>query len=287
MSRILVIGATGKIGREVVAQLAQAGTAVRGLSRHPASISLPNVELVQADLSVPETLDPALDGVETVFLVWTAPPAAFTPALDRIARKSRRIVYLSAPLRTPHPFFQQPNPSRQLSENIERLIEASGMEWTVLRPHIFAANALAWWGPKIRAGEPVRWPYLHTETAPIDERDIAAVAVRALTEPGHTGAEYVITGPQSVTQFEQLSIIGDALGRRLEVEEISADEARQLPIWRGAPAVINMLLDAWSAALGRPAYVTKTVEKLTGRPARAFAEWARRHAAAFGGTIKE
>ena len=287
MNRVLVIGASGTIGREVVAQLSRLGVAVRGLSRHPTSIAPPNVEYVQADLTVPDTLDPALGGIETVFLVWTAPPAAFTAALDRITKYARRIVYLSAPLHTPHPFFQQPNPSRATSENFERLIENSGMEWTFLRPHIFAANALGWWGPQIRAAEPVRWPYLRTETAPIDERDIAAVAVRTLTEPGHAGAGYVITGPQSLTQFEQISTIGKVLGRSLEIEEIAPGEARELPVWRASPAVINMLLDAWAAAQGQPAYLTRTVEEITGRPAAAFAEWARHHAAAFGGKMEE
>src|SRR5260370_10677050 len=92
---------------------------------------------------------------------------------------------------------------------------------------MFAANALSWWAPKIRAGNVVRWPHLAIPTAPIDARDIAAVAVRALCEDGHAGAEYVLTGPQSLTQFEQVSTIGRAIGRSLRIEEISPDEARR------------------------------------------------------------
>ena len=152
---------------------------------------------------------------------------------------------MAATLKTAYPFFQQPNPSRALGEQIERLIETSGLQWTFLRPGMFAANARRWWAPQIRAGDVVRWPYLAVPTAPIDERDIAAVAVRALCEDGHAGAEYVLTGPQSLSQFEQVAIIGRVLGRSLRIEEISPDEAR-----RALPTIIPaMLLDAWAAAL--------------------------------------
>lgn len=282
MRRILLIGATGNVGSQVLSRLTVAGAPVRALVRNPDAARLPShAEMVRGDLTVPETLDACLDGIDTVFLVWTAPPAAVAPALQRIARHTRHIVFLSAPLKTAHPFFQQPNPSRNLAEQIERLIEASGARWTFLRPGIFAGNALGWWAPQIRAGEAVRWPYLAAPTAPIDERDIAAVAVRALCEDGHAGAEYVLTGPQSLTQFEQLSTIGRVTGRTLRVQEISPDEARR--DWRPImPAsVVNMLLDAWAAAIGQPAFVTSTVAEITGVPARTFLDWATDHAAAF------
>jgi uncharacterized protein YbjT (DUF2867 family) len=146
---------------------------------------------------------------------------------------------------------------------------------------MFAANALRWWAPQVRAGDIVRWPYLTVHTAPIDERDIAAVAVRALCQEGHTGAEYVLTGPQSLTQFEQISIIGRAIGRSLRVEEISPDDAqRELLSIMPAP-VVNMLLDAWAAAIGQPAFVTSTVAEITGAPARPFLDWATDHVAEF------
>src|SRR5205823_6238828 len=83
---------------------------------------------------------------------------------------------LSAPLKTPHPLFQQPNPSRARAELMEGLIANSGLEWTFLRPGMFAGNAVGWWAPQIRAGDAVRWPYLDVPTAPIDEMDVAAAA---------------------------------------------------------------------------------------------------------------
>jgi len=283
MNRILVIGATGRVGRQVLSQLPATGLRVRALARNPHAAGLPpHVDVVRGDLTLPETLDECLDGIDAVFLVWTAPPATVVPALERIAKHARRIVFLSAPLKTAHPFFQQPNPLRALGADIERLIETSGRQWTFLRPGMFASNALLWWAPQIRAGgDVVRWPYLAAPTARIDERDIAAVAVHALCEERHAGAEYVLTGPQSLSQFEQISTIGDVIGRSLRMEEISPEEARRESLALMPAVVVNMLLDAWAAAIGQPALVTSTVAEITGAPARTFRDWAADHAAEF------
>jgi uncharacterized protein YbjT (DUF2867 family) len=282
MDRILVIGATGNIGRQVVSQLANTGVQVRALTRKPDAAGLPpQIEVMCGDLTVPDTLDGCLHGIDTVFLVWTAPAYAVVPALDRITRRARRLVLLSAPIKTPHPLFQQPNPQRAMVEEMERLIEASGVEWTFLRPGMLAANALGWWAPQIRSGDVVRWPYADVPTAPIHERDIAAVAVRALCENGHASAEYVLTGPQSLTHAEQVSTIGRAIGRSLRLEEVLPAEWRRerLPIWP-AP-LLDMLLDAWAAAAGHAAFVTSTVAEITGAPAHTFLDWATDHADEF------
>ena len=277
-NRILVVGATGTVGSQVLAQLMETGAPVRALFRNPNVGALPpQVEVVRGDLTLPETLDRCLDGIDTVFLVWVALAVTVPSTIERIAKHARRIVFLSAPLKTAHPLFQQPNPSRALAEQIEQLIEASGLQWTFLRPGMFAANARRWWVPQIRAGDVVRWPYLSVPSAPIDERDIAAVAVRALCEDGHAGAEYVLTGPQSLSQFEQVATIGRVLGRSLRIEELSPDEAR-----RELNSVIPaFLLDAWAAAIGQPALVTSTVQEILGAPARTFLDWATDHAAEF------
>jgi len=282
MNHILVIGGTGTVGRQVVSRLAATGAQVRALARNPSAVRLPpQVKVVRGDLTVAETLDACLDGIDVVFLVWTAPAAAIVPALERIAKHSRRIVFLSAPIKTAHPLFQQPNPLRAMFEQIERLIETSGLQSTFLRPGMFAANALSWWAPQIRVSDVVRWPHLAAPTAPIDERDIAAVAVRALCEDGHAGAEYVLTGPQSLSQFEQLSTIGRVIGRSLRIEEISPDEARRELLAIGPLPAVNMLLDAWTAAIGQPAHVTSTVAEITGTPPKTFLDWATDNAAKF------
>jgi len=280
MKRILVTGATGTIGRGVVTQLLEAGAQVRALTRNPDDAALPReVAVIRGDLTSPDTLDAALRDVDAVFLVWTAQPDALPAALARIAQHTHRVVLLTSPHQTPHPFFQQPNPMAEMHKNMERLIRESGLAWTFLRPGMFAANALGWWAGQIREHAKVRWPYGDAATAPIDERDVAAVAVRALLDDGHTGAEYMITGPQSLTQREQVLTIGDVIGRPLQFEEITPDDARHelgFP-----PVAMNMLLNAWAAAVGLPAYVTTTVAQVTGKPARTFAEWVAHHQESF------
>src|ERR1041385_6014031 len=115
MNRILVIGGTGTVGRQVVSGLAASGAQVRALARNPGAVRLPpQVEAVQGDLTLPETLDGPLSGVDRVFLVWAAPPTTVGPVLERIAKHARRIVFVSAPIKTAHPFFQQPNALRAM-----------------------------------------------------------------------------------------------------------------------------------------------------------------------------
>jgi uncharacterized protein YbjT (DUF2867 family) len=282
MKRILVIGATGTVGRQVIDQLIGANVSVRALARNPDSAHLPaRVEIVRGDLTIPDTLDSPLDDVDAVFIVWTAPATAFAPALERIAKHVPRVVFLSSPRQTAHPFFQQPNPLATMHADIERLIEASGLQWTFLRPGMFAANSLFWWAPQIQADNVVRWPYAEAPTAPIHERDIAAVAARILCEEGHGGNDYVLTGPQSLSQFEQVSIIGDVIGRSLRFEEISPEEARRELLTIMPLPVIDMLMNAWAAAIGQPAFVTSAVADITGTPARTFRDWAIDHAAEF------
>jgi len=254
------------------------------MARNPDHANLPaGVEVVSGDLTLPATLDRALDGMDAVFLVWVAPGTAAPAALERITKHVRRIVYLSAPHRTAHPFFQQPNPVATLHAGIERRIEASGVEWTFLRPGMFSSDTLLWWAATIRGGNSVRWPYAEAPTAPIHPGDIGEVGARALCEPGHGGKEYVLTGPQSMTQAEQLKIIGEVIGRPLVSEEISPDEARQELLKLMPRPAITMLLNAWAAALGQLAFMTSTVAEVTGKPARTFRDWAADHAAEFRG----
>jgi len=286
MPSILVIGATGNVAGHVARQLSDAGIPVRAMARNPQTAQLPpQLEVVRGDLTIPESLDPCLNGIDAVFLVWTAPPATIAPTLDRVLSRVRRIVFLSAPLKTPHPLFQQPNPVRRIAEEIERRIESSGAQWTFLRPGMFASNALEWWAHQIRAGDTVRWPYLSVPTAPIDPRDIAAVGVRALCEDGHAGAEYLLTGPQSLTHLEQIETIGRVLSRKLRVEEIPpADAPNELAQLIGfPPAIAKLLLDAWAAAAGHPAFMSSKFAEITGTAPRTFQTWAADHAALFGG----
>jgi uncharacterized protein YbjT (DUF2867 family) len=282
MKDVLVTGATGRFGRAVIDELLAAGVPVRALTRNPAEAALPaSVEVVAGDLTEPASLDPALHDVGAVFLLWTVPPATAAAVVDRIASHTRRIVFLSSPHQTPHPFFQRPNPMARMHADMERLIAASGLEATFIRPGMISSNAQFWWGPAMREGDVVRWPYGAAETAPIDERDVAAVAARTLHEDGHAGGDYVLTGPESLSQAEQVAVIGEVLGRPIRFEELSPDEFRRETAATWPAPVVDMLLDAWAATIGHPAYVTSTAVEILGRPVRTFRDWVSDHTDVF------
>lgn len=280
---VLVTGATGRVGRMVIDLLIDAGVPVRALTHSPESAAtMPaNAEVVTGDLTVPDSLDAGLRGVGTVFLVWTAPPATVPAVVGRLASHARRVVFLSSPHQTPHPFFQQPNPMAVLHADIERLIKSSGLESTIIRPGMLASNSLFWWADAIRADGVVRWPYGAAETAPVDDRDVAAVTARTLYQDGHAGGDYVLTGPESLSQAEQVRIIGDVAGRRIEFVELSPDEFRSETAGSWPRPVVDMLLDAWGATIGRPAFVTSTVSDILGSAPRSFRQWAADHANSF------
>lgn len=134
------------------------------------------------------------------------------------------------------------------------------------------------WAEQIRASGVVRWPYGRAARSLIHERDIADVAVRALTEGGHAGARYVLTGPDALTQTEQVAVIGEAIGRPVRWEELSREGAEG----RLAGVVPDTALDTWAAFVEDPEVVTSTVQEVTANPGRTFAQWAREHAAEFG-----
>jgi len=221
-SVILVTGATGNVGRQVVSQLVGTRAALRALARDPDSAGLPDgIEVVRGDLSDPGTLEACLDGVDTVFLVWPFLTAEAAPAVLEVAAKhARRIVYLSS-MGVRDDLEEQADPINQFHADLERLIEESGLERTFLRSHTFATNAL-WWAPQIRADGVVREPYGAAARPVTHERNIAAVAARVLTSDGHGGATYRLTGPQVLTQVEQVHIIGEAIGRALRFDGTGA-----------------------------------------------------------------
>ncbi|MBB5075630.1 NAD(P)H-binding protein [Nonomuraea endophytica] len=284
---ILVTGAGGNVGGQVLAQLARRGTAVRAMTRSPLTVKLPEgAEAMRGDLADPASLEACVDGVEAVFLMWpfhnAGPMAGILEVIKRHA--CRRVVLLSSGAVQDGPAPERnTSPVGRSHAEVERLLAESGLPWTVLRPSTFAANAL-WWAGQIRAGDTVAGPYGAVAMAMLHEADIAAVAVHALTEDGHERACYRLTGPQVLTQAGQVHIIGQALGRPLRWQESSREEARQRLLADDSfpDSFVDVLLDGYAAMLNAPApTLTSTVETVTGTPARTFHQWVLDHAEAF------
>ncbi|MEU6154089.1 NAD(P)H-binding protein [Actinosynnema sp. NPDC047251] len=278
---ILVTGATGVVGRNVVARLVAAGESVRVLSRRPATGLPPSVEVVAGDLLEPR--DEWFAGVDRLYLF----PAGDGAVARRAVRCGvRRIVDLSAASVTIG-LYENP---------VEAAVEASGAEWTHVRPGGFMTNLLPAWAPSIRARRVVRHPFPDEAGVPVHEADVAAVAVAALLEDGHAGRAYTLTGPELITNRDQVAAIAAALGEEVRFEVVSREVAREEMRALGGFAAdhADLLLgfvnygggessgegfsdDDYSALL-KP---WPDVETVLGRPARSYARWARDHLADF------
>lgn len=266
------------MGRLVVGHLVAAGVRVRALTRHPATAALPDgVEVREGDLRQPDTLRAALYGVERLYLFPVPETAREVVAAAREAGV-RRIVVLSSSsvLDT-----SGGNHSGEHHRAVERAVEEAGVEWTFVRPDEFAANVLWKWADSIRTEGVVRAPYGNAARVPVHEADIAAVAAIALLEDGHVGQAYVLTGPEAITQADQVRAIAEATGRPIAFEEITPDEARKAMETVMPAPVVEMVLRYLADAVTDQPVPVDTVERITGRPARTFARWAADHAADF------
>jgi uncharacterized protein YbjT (DUF2867 family) len=270
---VLVIGATGKVGRHVVAGLLERGVEVRALVRDPLAAGLPGeVHIVQGDLRRPETVAAAAEGADAAFLLWPGFSAqGAAEVIEALARRVDHVVHLSAARLQ----RDDTGPVEGVWADVERLVEGSGVGWTFLRGGGFAANTLQW-ADQIRAGDVVRIPYPAAGRSLVHERDIADVAVRVLADGGPTGQAFALTGPEVLTQAEQVRAIGEAIGRPLRVEELPHNAAR-----REFEAVMGERAEAavayWATLVDAPERVTDDVERVTGHEARPFAEWVRDH----------
>ncbi|ANN15037.1 NmrA family protein [Amycolatopsis orientalis] len=273
MKPILVAGATGNVGSQVVAQLRARDVPVRPLSRNPPA------DGVRGDLAKPETIAPALDGVDTVFLMLSGPAEALVPTVSLLGERVKRVVFLSSGA-VDDALAKQDNLIGAWHRTVEEAIEATGVDWTFLRPHGFATNTLGW-APSIREDGVVRGAYGEASMTLIHERDMAAVAVEALTGDGHAGAKYVLTGTRSITHAEQVRILGEAAGRPARWEEISPEAAREAMLARMPDFVVDTMLSGFRAMVDNPGEVTTTVQDVTGRRALDFEVWAADHAASF------
>ena len=162
----------------------------------------------------------------------------------------------------------------------EDAIKTSGIDWTILRCGGFATNTLAW-AETIRVDRVVRAPYGQAGMALIAEQDIAAAAVRTLLDPGHAGQTYYLTGPESLTQIQQAAAIAAAIGQPVRFEELSPETFRQYATQRFPAPVVDDLLQGWSKSVGLAADIASDLEKIIGRPATTYTQWAVRHADAY------
>jgi uncharacterized protein YbjT (DUF2867 family) len=277
---ILITGATGTVGREALRLLRQRGIEAGAVTRDPGRAALPDgTRLLSGDPSDPKTLEQALPGVEAILLSPRAVGAATVGLLALAAAHGvKRVTVLSAVT------VAYGGGYRRFAEGfavVEEAARASGLGWTLLRCADFSANSLAW-APQIRATGTVRGAHGDAATSPIHERDIAEVAVRALTEEIPAERTYAITGPQSLSQRDRLRAISRAVGRDLTWTETAPEQVRAAMLAQGvSPDVPDRMLGYLAECLRQPGPTTDTVERLLGRPALSFADWADDHADAF------
>lgn len=270
---IVITGATGNVGRPLVAELVAAGARVRAVTRTPKTAGLPSrVEVV-------DTVADALPGASAVFLNSRALGEHLAATVAECQRAGvTKLVALSA-INADDDFSRQPSRFRgDRNREVEQLAVDSGLAWVSLRPTVFATNFAGMWAAQVRAGDVVAGPYASASTAPIAESDIAAVATYALLTDQLVGKRVPLTGPEALTNSELVQAVGAVLGRPLQYREIPADAVRQRFIDLGFGAEFANAYTAMLAeTLDRPALVTHEVEKILGRAPQSFAQWVSEH----------
>jgi uncharacterized protein YbjT (DUF2867 family) len=275
---ILVTGATGNVGSELVRVLAGSGQEFRALIRRADDrAALPvGVEGVVGDLTRPETLDAALEGVGGVHLLagYNGLPkllgAARRGGIERVVLQSSSAV----------PGGDMSNAVARYHIISEAAVRESGVAWTFLQPNSFMSNALRWI-PQLRAGNVVREPFADVRVATIDPYDVAAVSAQALTSDGHTGRSYRLSGPESLLPADRVRILSGALGRELRFEGQSDAEARQQMRRFMPDEYVDAFFSFFSEGKLDESEVLETVQQVTGRKPRSFEQWAIAHAEAF------
>jgi uncharacterized protein YbjT (DUF2867 family) len=273
MNAILVTGATGNVGRPLVTHLAAAGVEVRAVTRHPEPAGFPD------GVTVVRTAAEGVPGSSAVFLNSRALGDDLEPVVRRARREGvTRLVALSA-INADDDFSRQPSRFRgDRNKEVEELAVDSGLEWVSLRPTVFITNFFGMWAPQIQAGDVVNGPYATASTAPIVDRDISAVAAKALLTDELVGRRIPLTGPQAFTNAELVENIGRVLGRPLRYREVPAELVRQRFIGLGfSPEFADAYIAFLEATVAKPALVTHEVEKILGRPAETFAEGVAAH----------
>ncbi|HEY1250740.1 MAG TPA: SDR family oxidoreductase [Thermoanaerobaculia bacterium] len=281
---ILVTGATGKVGQEVVRQLAAANVPVRALVRDPlraSHIRLPGVEIGLGDLAKPETLDAAMDGVERVFLLSSPDPDQVnlqSNVIDAARRMGVRHVVKAS-------VAGGPDSGTQIGRwhwTTETQLKESGLAFTILRPSFYMQQLLLF-APTIAATGAFQLPMGAGAVAVVDTRDVAAVAVCALTQAGHESRIYDLTGPEALTFDEMADELSRATGKKIAYVHVPPDYARKHLLQLGLPRwlVDDMIVLCASFRDGYGAAVSTAVRDVTHRAPRTFAEFAHDYASLF------
>jgi (4-alkanoyl-5-oxo-2,5-dihydrofuran-3-yl)methyl phosphate reductase len=278
---ILIAGATGNIGKELTPLLFKAGETLRVLVRDEKKVAHldPSIERAVGDLNDPKTLLPAMNGIERIFLV-TYETQQDSNVIEAAKRAGvRQIVKLSTLEATAHKI--------QVGKwhyEREELIRASGLDWTFLRPGMFMSNAIEWWAESIKGQGSVYFPGGEIgRVAPIDPRDIASVAACALTQSGHSGKTYELTGPELFTIGELVQVIAKVLGKPIQYMDIPPIAAKLFMLRTGMDkSLVNALMEMLgSLRRDEGAIVTDSVQQVSGNAPRTFEAWCCEHIEAF------
>ncbi len=278
---ILVIGATGHIGKELIPFLLESGQSIRVLVRDERKVTEldPCIERTIGDLNNPDSLISAMHGAERVFLV-TFEIQQDINVIEAAKRAGvQHIVKLSTLEATDHKI--------QVGKwhyEREELIRASGLDWTFLRPGMFMSNSIEWWSESIKHQGSVFFPGgKKGKVAPVDPRDVAKVAAVALTQPGHSRQAYELTGSELFTIGEMVQVISGVLGKPIQYVDIPPIAAKLFMLKSGMDKTLVKSLMEMLASLRRNegAIVTDTIQRVTGHPPRTFEEWCREHIKAF------
>jgi len=277
--RILVTGATGKVGSALLDNLGNADVELRALIRNGSkarSLGLRNVEVVSGDFLESQTLRPALEGVDAIFLLTPIHPHQVQQAANVIDVASEsgndpHVVRLSvhqasheAPTRI----------SRQHAEIEERLI-SSGLPYTLLRPQSFMQNTLLS-APTVACQGRIFQPMKDGRLGMIDARDIGEVAAKVLTEDGHEGKTYTLTGPAAISFYDVAEALSEVLDKEVAYVPIPPEKAKEAMLDRGIPEWMADALNEYARAHseGYSNWTTEDVERLLGRPATSYKEFA-------------
>jgi uncharacterized protein YbjT (DUF2867 family) len=281
---ILITGGTGTAGGEIVSQLAATGTPFRAMVRNPekaVALKLTGVQIVPGDLEKPQTLAAALQGIDQVLLLSSPSPNQVALERNMVAAAKaagvRHIVKFSAMTADPN------SPSRfpRVHGQVEQAIRESGLEWTFLRPTFFMQNLLELAG--MVKGGTIFQPAGDSKAGFVDTADIAAVAVEALTEPGHEGQAYDITGPELLSYHDIARTFSEVLQKPVKYQDIPPAAARQAMLGMGMSEYqvdgINELMDQMRA--GQYATLSDAVWQVGKKEPNRLSDFLKQHAAVF------